>query len=102
MSPLRPLTAEWMDEIGRRHDGLVALPRRSPWVMSKAPGLSLEEVVARAIVEPAKVIGRVPGLGTLKVGAPEASPHSRAASRSMMVRATLVSWSPSPAASAAC
>ena len=43
-----------------------------PWVMSKflALGLSLEEVVARATVEPAKVIGRVPGLGTLKVGAP--------------------------------
>jgi len=34
-----------------------------PWVMSKflALGLSLEEVVARATVEPAKVIGRVPG-----------------------------------------
>jgi dihydroorotase len=43
-----------------------------PWVMSKflALGLSLEEVVARATVEPAKVIGRVPGLGTLQVGAP--------------------------------
>jgi dihydroorotase len=27
-------------------------------------------VVARATVEPAKVIGRVPGLGTLQVGAP--------------------------------
>jgi dihydroorotase len=43
-----------------------------PWVMSKfmALGLSLEEVVRRATVEPAKVIGRVPGLGTLTVGAP--------------------------------
>jgi dihydroorotase len=43
-----------------------------PWVMSKflALGLSLEDVVARATVEPAKVIGRVPGLGTLQVGAP--------------------------------
>ena len=43
-----------------------------PWVMSKfmAMGLSLEEVVRRATVEPAKVIGRVPGLGTLQVGAP--------------------------------
>jgi dihydroorotase len=40
--------------------------------MSKflALGLSLEEVVARTTVEPAKVIGRVPGLGTLQVGAP--------------------------------
>ena len=43
-----------------------------PWVMSKflALGLSLDEVVARATVEPAKVIGRVSGLGTLQVGAP--------------------------------
>ena len=43
-----------------------------PWVMSKflALGLSLEEVVARATVEPAKIIGRVPGLGTLQIGAP--------------------------------
>jgi dihydroorotase len=43
-----------------------------PWVMSKflALGLSLEEVVARATVEPAKIIGRVPGLGSLQVGAP--------------------------------
>src|SRR5215510_4250328 len=43
-----------------------------PWVTSKflALGLPLEEVVARATVEPAKVIGRVPGLGTLQVGAP--------------------------------
>ncbi len=43
-----------------------------PWVMSKfmALGLSLEEVVQRATIEPAKIIGRVPGLGTLAVGAP--------------------------------
>ena len=43
-----------------------------PWVMSKflALGLSLEDVVAKATVEPAKVIGRVPGLGTLQLGAP--------------------------------
>ncbi len=43
-----------------------------PWVMSKflALGMSLEEVVARATVEPAKIIGRIPGLGTLQVGAP--------------------------------
>jgi dihydroorotase len=43
-----------------------------PWVMSKflALGLSLEEVVQRATVEPAKIIGRVPGLGTLALGAP--------------------------------
>jgi dihydroorotase len=43
-----------------------------PWVMSKflAMGLSLEEVVQRATVEPAKIIGRVPGLGTLAIGAP--------------------------------
>jgi len=43
-----------------------------PWVMSKflALGLSLEDVVAKATVEPARIIGRVPGLGTLQVGAP--------------------------------
>jgi dihydroorotase len=43
-----------------------------PNVMSKflAMGISLEEVVRRATLEPAKVIGRVPGLGTLQVGAP--------------------------------
>jgi dihydroorotase len=43
-----------------------------PWVMSKflSLGLSLEEVVAKATSEPAKVIGRVPGLGTLQIGAP--------------------------------
>jgi dihydroorotase len=43
-----------------------------PWVMSKflAMGLSLEDVVAKATVEPARIIGRVPGLGTLEVGAP--------------------------------
>src|SRR5919197_4152410 len=43
-----------------------------PWVMSKflAMGVSLEEVVQRATIEPAKIIGRVPGLGTLAIGAP--------------------------------
>jgi dihydroorotase len=43
-----------------------------PWVMSKflALGMPLEEVVARATVEPARIIGRVPGLGTLQIGAP--------------------------------
>jgi len=43
-----------------------------PWVMSKFlnMGLSLEDVVAKATVEPGKIIGRVPGLGTLQVGAP--------------------------------
>ena len=43
-----------------------------PWVMSKflALGVPLDEVVAKATIEPAKIIGRVPGLGTLQVGAP--------------------------------
>jgi len=43
-----------------------------PWVMSKflALGMPLNEVVARTTVEPAKIIGRVPGLGTLQIGAP--------------------------------
>ena len=43
-----------------------------PNVMSKflGLGLPLEEVVARAPWEPAKLIGRVPGLGTLMLGAP--------------------------------
>lgn len=43
-----------------------------PWVMSKflALGFSLEQVVAKATVEPARIIDRVPGLGTLQVGAP--------------------------------
>jgi dihydroorotase len=43
-----------------------------PWVMSKFlnMGLSLEDVVAKATVEPARIIGRVAGLGTLQVGAP--------------------------------
>src|SRR5437016_2927733 len=42
------------------------------WVMSKFMGLgfSLEQVVAMATVNPAKVINRVPKLGTLQVGAP--------------------------------
>jgi dihydroorotase len=43
-----------------------------PWVMSKFIGLgfSLEQVVAMATINPAKVINRVPKLGTLQVGAP--------------------------------
>lgn len=43
-----------------------------PWVMSKflSLGMPLEEVVARATVEPARIIGKVPGLGTLAIGAP--------------------------------
>jgi dihydroorotase len=43
-----------------------------PWVMSKflALGMPLDEVVMRATSEPARVIGRVPGLGTLAIGAP--------------------------------
>jgi dihydroorotase len=43
-----------------------------PNVMSKflALGMPLDEVVARATWEPAKIVGRVPGLGTLAVGAP--------------------------------
>src|SRR5207247_8898203 len=43
-----------------------------PWVMRKFMGLgvSLEEVVAMTTINPARLIGRVPGMGTLKVGAP--------------------------------
>jgi dihydroorotase len=43
-----------------------------PWVMSKflALGMPLDEVVTRATIEPARIIGRVPGLGTLAIGAP--------------------------------
>jgi dihydroorotase len=43
-----------------------------PWVMSKflGLGLSLEQVVTMATVNPAKVINRMPKLGTLQVGAP--------------------------------
>src|SRR5690242_13392155 len=43
-----------------------------PWVMSKFLGLgfTLEQVVAMATINPAKVINRVPKLGTLQVGAP--------------------------------
>ncbi len=42
------------------------------WVMSKfmALGYTLEDVVARATINPAKVINRAPKLGTLQVGAP--------------------------------
>ena len=43
-----------------------------PWVMSKflALGLSLDEVVRLATIAPARIIGRVPGLGTLAPDAP--------------------------------
>jgi dihydroorotase len=42
------------------------------WVMSKfmALGYTLEQVVAMATVDPAKIINRAPKLGTLQVGAP--------------------------------
>lgn len=42
------------------------------WVMSKFlnMGLSLEQVVAMATVNPTKVINRAPKLGTLQIGAP--------------------------------
>ncbi len=43
-----------------------------PWVMSKFIGLgfTLEQVVSMATTAPARVIGRVPKLGTLQIGAP--------------------------------
>ncbi len=43
-----------------------------PWVMSKFLGLGvpLEQVIAMATINPARIIGRVDGLGTLGVGAP--------------------------------
>ena len=43
-----------------------------PWVMSKLIGLgfTLDKVVAMATQAPARVIGRVPKLGTLQIGAP--------------------------------
>ena len=43
-----------------------------PNVLSKflALGFSLDDVIAKATVVPAKIIDRVPGLGTLNVGAP--------------------------------
>ena len=43
-----------------------------PWVMSKflALGFTLDQVVTMATINPAKVIGRVPKLGTLQVGVP--------------------------------
>jgi dihydroorotase len=43
-----------------------------PWVMSKFLnlGIALEQVVAMATINPARVIGRIKGLGTLQVGAP--------------------------------
>src|SRR5215475_9970241 len=43
-----------------------------PWVMSKFLGLgfSLDQVVAMATINPARIINRAPKLGTLQVGAP--------------------------------
>ena len=43
-----------------------------PWVMSKFlnMGFSLDEVVALATINPARIIGRVDKLGTLQTGAP--------------------------------
>ena len=43
-----------------------------PWVMSKFMllGFSLEQVIAMATVNPAKIINRAPGIGTLSLGAP--------------------------------
>jgi dihydroorotase len=43
-----------------------------PWVMSKFLnlGYSLADVVAMATVNPARVIDRIPKLGTLQIGAP--------------------------------
>jgi len=43
-----------------------------PWVLSKflSLGMPLDQVIAKATIEPARIIGRVPGLGTLQVGAP--------------------------------
>ena len=43
-----------------------------PWVMSKFLGLGfpLEQVVAMATINPAKIINRAPKIGTLQVGAP--------------------------------
>ena len=42
------------------------------WVMSKFlnMGFTLEQVIAMATVNPARVIGRLPKLGTLEIGAP--------------------------------
>jgi dihydroorotase len=56
------------------HQASINTPGRPylPWVMSKFLhlGFSLEEVIAMTTVRPAQIIGRVSGLGTLKVGAP--------------------------------
>ena len=43
-----------------------------PWVMSKflTLGYSLEEVVAMATINPARIINRAPKIGTLRIGAP--------------------------------
>ena len=43
-----------------------------PWVMSKMIGMGfkLEEVITMATATPARIIGRIPKLGTLQIGAP--------------------------------
>ena len=43
-----------------------------PWVMSKflVLGFSLEQVIAMATINPAKIINRAAGIGTLQIGAP--------------------------------
>jgi dihydroorotase len=43
-----------------------------PWVLSKFMflGYSLEDVIAKATIMPAKIIDRAPNLGTLQIGAP--------------------------------
>ena len=43
-----------------------------PWVVSKflSLGMPLEAAIAKATVEPARIVDRVPGLGTLQIGAP--------------------------------
>jgi len=43
-----------------------------PWVMSQflQLGFTLEQVVEMATVAPARIIDRIPGLGTLQIGAP--------------------------------
>jgi dihydroorotase len=43
-----------------------------PWVVSKflSLGVSLDDAIAKATVEPARIIDRVAGLGTLQMGAP--------------------------------
>ncbi len=56
------------------HSASIQSPSRPlfPNVLSKflALGFSLDDVIAKATVVPAKIIDRVPGLGTLTIGAP--------------------------------